>query len=143
MADMTIHGLPLSLTVSEARQRADLLSLHGKQEEADLLHALLDGYAPGGRSISTLEKKLDDLQEKLEEVEEDLSTSEKRAEEAETRCSQISELAHEAGERLHAALDSIPKGAHPRVRALVAEALGLLVSATAAPAKEGPQGPRN
>lgn len=127
MADL-IAGLPLSISLFDLRLKADKLALQGYHEEAQLLHALLDGYAPAvaaRRPPQEAEEKLDDLREEKRDLEKDLETAQARVEQAK-------EIAEEAAEQIQNALRFLTRanGPHcvPEAMAALAEALGLLLN---------------
>lgn len=137
MAVLTFPGFPKTFSSEELRARADRLGMEGKDEEAALLHALLDAYVdrilPAQKGAR---EALEEAQEAAKEATRESLEATERAEKAEARLSQIDELAEQALAQVQNALGAVVRNAKQEALAHLGEAAGLLVSAGRPPEDE-------
>lgn len=124
MADYIMLPGCRTIYVADLRQRADLLSMQGKHEEGQLLHALLDAHLARGAVSAEVREARDERRD----LEKELDVVEKRADSAEDRVDDLETAIAEAMDRLQIALGAVAKTQPTKAKTAIADALATLAS---------------
>lgn len=124
---IVIKGYPVSFHMQDLRAKADRMALRGDRDEAALLHALLDDYAPGAQQ--SVGADLRELRKDLDTANEEKGEAEVRADKAEETADFIKEAALEALEAVQKGLAYQYEGDSLRAISEFGRAVGALSSA--------------
>lgn len=124
---ITIKGYPVTFHTHDLRAKADRWAMDGQQDEAALLHALLDNYAPAAEA--DMGEEIRDLKKDLECANEEKEDAEGRAEKAEEALAAAQEVVREALEAVQKALAYQYEREEARALEQLGRAVGALSSA--------------